>query len=599
MNSFTRSLLAAFYCASAVAQVTVSGLLPPLIPWNGASRSLAVEPNDPWATPCEQSKLTRTPRYAESVAWLERLAKAAPELQLVSLGRSPEGRDIWMVIASKERAFTPEALRATGKPILLAQAGIHSGESDGKDAGMMLLRDMTVRGTKKGLLDGANFLFVPIFNVDGHERFSSFSRINQRGPEESGWRTTSMNLNLNRDYGKLDSPEMRAMVRAIEVWAPDLYADLHVTDGIDYQYDVTWGNNGPNGYSPQSATWLDRTLTPALERDLRAAGHIPGPLVFAVDSRDVTKGITGRTASARYSHGYGDLRHVPTVLVENHSLKPYDQRVLGMEVWMETVLRTLGSDGVTLRKAIEADRALRPALVPLAWKRDEGAPPRMDFLGIESRLVPSEVAGGSVPQWTGKPITVSIPRLRANTPAITVTRPKAYWIPQQWKEIIDRLAIHGVRMERFDESREVDAEIYRVIDPKLATVPSEGRVPVTATFKSEWARRVFAPGAVRVPTDQPLGGLAILLLEPQSPESFFRWGFFLGCLEETEYAEAYVVEPLARSMLAENPSLKVEFEKALADDSTLSKDPSARLLWFYRRSPFADAAWNVYPIARE
>ncbi len=599
MNSFTRSLVTAFYCASAVAQIAVTDLLPPSIPWNGASRSLAVEPNGPWATPCEQSKLTRTPRYAETVAWLERLAKAAPELRLVSLGKSPEGRDIWMVIASKERAFTPEAMRATGKPIFLAQAGIHSGEIDGKDAGMMLLRDMTVRGTKKALLDGANFLFVPIFNVDGHERFSAFSRINQRGPEESGWRTTSMNLNLNRDYAKLDSPEMRAMVRAIDAWGPDLYADLHVTDGIDYQYDVTWGNNGTNGYSPRSAQWLDRTLTPALERDLRAAGHIPGRLVFAVDSRDVGKGIAGWTSSARFSHGYGDLRHVPAILVENHSLKPYDQRVLGMEVWMETVLRTLGSDGATLRQAIAADRALRPVRVPLAWKSDEGIPPRIDFLAIESLLVESEVAGGAVPQWTGKPITVNVPYPQANTPALTVTRPKAYWVPPQSREIIERLAIHGVRMERFAEPREVDVEIYRIVDPKLAPVPSEGHVPVTATFKSERSRRVFAPGAVRVPTDQPLGDLVVLLLEPQSPESFFRWGFFLGCLEETEYAEAYVVEPLARRMLAENASLRVEFDKALAADPALSKDPSARLLWFYRRSPFADAAWNVYPIARE
>ncbi len=408
-----------------------------------------------------------------------------------------------------------------------------------------------------------------------------------------------MNLNLNRDYAKLDSPEMRAMVHAIDAWAPDLYADLHVTDGIDYQYDVTWGNNGANGYSPESATWLDRTLTPALSAALSAAGHVPGPLVFAVDSRDTRKGLMGWTAGARFSHGYGDLRHVPTILVENHSLKPYDQRVLGMEVWMETVLRTLASQGGGLRRAIASDCARRPALVPLAWKTDDGPPPRVDFLAIESVLVPSEVAGGTVPQWTGRPVTLNVPSLQVSTPSLSVTRPKAYWIPPQFNEIIERLAIHGVRTERISESKDLDVEIYRIVEPKLASAPSEGHVPVSATFKSERMRRTFAPGAVRVPTDQTLGDLVILLLEPQSPESFFHWGFFLGCLEETEYEEAYVAEPLARRMLADTPSLKQEFDKSLAADPTLAKDPSARLLWFYRRSPFADAEWNVYPIARE
>ena len=155
-------------------------VLPPEIPWKGKSLSLALEPGHPWATPAEQALFNRTPRYDETVAYLKRLVAAAPELRLVSLGSSPEGRDVWMVVASKERAFTPEAFRASGKPVLFAQAGIHAGEMDGKDAGLMLLRDMTVRGTKRALLDRANLIFVPILSPDGHERFSRFTRINQR-----------------------------------------------------------------------------------------------------------------------------------------------------------------------------------------------------------------------------------------------------------------------------------------------------------------------------------------------------------------------------------------------------------------------------------
>ena len=211
---------------------SVAPKLPPLVEgaraWNGKSRGLIAKPEDPWVTPSERTGLTGTPRYDETLAWLRSLVAAAPELSLQSLGKSEEGRDIWMVIASRERAFGSSELRRAGKPSLLAQAGIHAGEIDGKDAGLMLLRDMTVGGSKRELLDRANFLFIPILNVDGHERSSPYGRINQRGPVEMGWRTNAKNLNLNRDYAKLDTPEVRAVVAAINAYEPDLYFDLEV-----------------------------------------------------------------------------------------------------------------------------------------------------------------------------------------------------------------------------------------------------------------------------------------------------------------------------------------------------------------------------------
>ena len=280
-------------------------ILPPERPWSGKSRELVRPASDPWATPAEASGLTATPRYDETVAWLRRLVAASSVLDMVSLGKSPEGRDLWLVVASKERAFTPEALRAAGKPTLFAQAAIHAGEIDGKDAGMMLLRDLTVGGTKRGLLDRANFLFVPIFNVDGHERFSAFTRINQRGPREAGWRTTARNLNLNRDYAKLDAPEMRHLVRALDAWPVDLYYDLHVTDGTDYQYDLTYGHNWPTAWSPSIAAWLENTLLPGADALLRAQGHLPGRFVQLVDHEDPAQGAPPLVRQRRASRTAG------------------------------------------------------------------------------------------------------------------------------------------------------------------------------------------------------------------------------------------------------------------------------------------------------
>jgi murein tripeptide amidase MpaA len=587
---------------SAIAQTAeppdASKLLPPEIPWQGKSTSLLVGAGDPWQTLFEASGGTRTPRYDETVAWLKKLADASPQVDMVSLGKSPEGRDLWLVIASASGANTPEALRAEGKPILFAQAGIHSGEIDGKDAGMMLLRDMTVKGTKKELLSKASFLFLPIFNVDGHERFSRFGRINQRGPVESGWRTTAQNLNLNRDYTKLDSPEMRALIEGLKSWSPDLYFDIHVTDGLDEQYDITWSYNGPYAWSPNEAAWMDAVLSPALVRDLRGMGHIPGPYVGFVKGNDPESGLHVGTSSPRYSDGYGSARHLATILVETHSLKPYRQRVLGTYVLLESAMRTLGAHGKELREASVVDQRLRPEQVVLTWK---DAPPEaktVEYLGVRYRKVPSDISGGMWTEWLGQPVTLQVPQVIESEPEITVSRPHAYWIPPEWPDVIDRLERHGVVMERQTQGKEMAVTMYRIKDAKLAKSAFEGHIGVSGTPVPEKRKEWFPPGTVRISTDQPLGDLAVLLLEPGSKDSFYQWGFFLSTLQNTEYVEAYVMEPLAKEMMKQNPELAAAFKQAL-EDTAFAHNPQARLDWFYRLSGYADDRWNLYPIARE
>jgi hypothetical protein len=582
-------------------------ILPPLPgegPWDGASRGLVAAPDDPWITPSEASGLTTTPRYDETFAWLEKLVAAAPELSMVSIGTSHEGRTIWMVIASATGATTPEALHATGKPVLLAHGGIHSGEIDGKDAGLMLLRDMTVPDRtgevkRQDLLAGASFLFIPILNVDGHERFSPFGRINQRGPEAMGWRTNTRNQNLNRDFAKLDTPGVRAVVQVMEQWRPDLYLDLHVTDGADYQYDITYGYN-LTSWSPKGTRWLEEHYRPKVDGALKAAGHIPGPLVFLMDSADPTKGNLGWTAPPRFSNGYGDLRHLPSVLLENHSLKPYDQRVLGTYIFLAASLEALAEHGDALRQATAADRAHRWDPVPLAFQVDRGKEfPTMEFLGVKSVLELSPVSGAAEVRWTGEPVTWTIPVVTPTRAEPAVARPVAYWIPPHWSEVIERLRRHGIQMEVQPEGQEVAVEMYRLENAAVEKEAFEGHARVSARPVAENHRWFFPPGSVRVPTDQPLGDLAVHLLEPAAPDSFFQWGFFLEVLQRTEYFESYVLEPMARRMLEEDEALRAAFTAKVASDAEFAGDPRARLAWFYQRTPFWDERWLLYPVGRE
>lgn len=621
------SLLGASGSPAAAHEGAVRAPLPPAPAWSGQTRDLIAAADDPWITPAEESGLTRTPSYDETVAFLRRMVEAAPELSMVSLGKSAQGRDIWMVIADAEGASTPEALAARGVPVALFHAGIHAGEIDGKDAGLMLLRDMVLRepgaeASKAGLLQGASVLFIPILNPDGHERSSPFSRMNQRGPEEMGWRTNSRNLNLNRDFTKLDTREVRALVEAMRRWDPHFYVDLHVTDGADYQYDITYGFNGSHASSPAGARWLEARLRPAVDARLRERGHVPGPLVFLADNSDPGKGNVVWTAPPRFSNGYGDLVHLPSVLVENHSLKPYDQRVLGTYVFLEEALAVLGEHGAELRAAIASDRALRPKSVPLAWAvgggdggragaflgAAQGEPepeasarpaPTVEYLGIASKRVRSEISGGERVVFTGEPVRLEIPALAMNRVAVAVERPRAYWLAPGWDEVVERLEIHGIRLERTTEARTAAVERLYLENPELQPMPFEGRMMAQAEPRAEARTETFPAGWVRVPTDQPLGDLAVALLEPEGPDSFFQWGFFLSVLQRTEYGEVYVLEPLAAAMLEADPELRAELEAALEADPEMAKDPQARLGWFYRRTPYWDEQYLLYPVRRE
>ena len=564
--------------------------LPPVQSWRGGSEALVARAGDRWITPSEASGFAGTPSYAETRAWIDRLVAASPMLRIETFGRSPEGRDLYAVVASKPGA---------GKPVLLVQAGIHAGEIDGKDAGLMLLRDIALRG-KDALLDRATLVFVPIFNVDGHERAGDYNRPNQRGPQGQGWRTTAQNLNLNRDYLKADSPEMQAMIGLIRKWDPALYLDIHVTDGIDYQYDITTDFNGFGGryaQSPAIGRWLDRVYRPAVDSALTQAGHRPYQYISAAGP-DPDKGIEDTASGARFSDGYGDLRHVPTVLVETHSLKPYRQRVLGSYVLIEASLRLLGAEAVGARTAIAADRAARPREQVLGWKRIAAPIGTRPFDGISHDMQPSAAAGAPVIRWTGRPTRITMPIF--GEAADVVTRlPVAWWVPAGKPDVIARLRLHGIAFETITAPRLVTVDRVRLVDPVLGNA-NEGHVPLaSADYVHAGRRERWPAGSVRVPADQPLGQLAAAMLEPESPDGLLAWGYFPEILQRTEYMEPYVVAPMADAMLARDPALKAAFEARLKSDPAFAADARARLAWFYERSPYSDARYRLYPVARE
>lgn len=558
-----------------------------------------------WTTPAEAARFETTPSYAETRAYLQRLASAAPgRLHLGRFGVSPEGRDLMLVVAASDGEFTPAAARASGKPIVMVQAGIHAGEIEGKDAGLMLLRDLAV-GDHPSLLDRVILVWLPIFNVDGHERSNPHNRINQDGPREMGYRATAQNLNLNRDYMKADAPEMRDWLALFDAWQPDLFLDIHTTNGADYQYDLTWYLEewGPldDGVKRWQKNAMERHILPAYEK----RGHLAAPYLDLIDHRDIRKGIGNFGSGPRYSTGYVALRNRAAVLVETHMLKPYATRVRATRDFVVATLAEVGRDGAALRNAVErADAAIvarrAGARLAVAFETSMQSVP-FELAGYASSQTPSEVSGDS---WTRyddrRPQRYGVPFFRDLVATETVVVPAAYLVPAGWPQIADKLREHHLRLERIDRPLRLRVDRYRLDAPQWNGPSYEGRHPLREFgLRVERVELAFAAGAVLVALDQPGANVAVNLLEPRASDSLLRWGFLDALFEQKEYPDARVAEQLARTMLERDPSLKAAFEARLAEDAAFAASPARRLAWFYERSDwYAAQEVGAYPIVR-
>lgn len=567
----------------------------------------AVPATSTWITPAEAAHFRTTPDYAATLAYLQRLARAAPDrIRLETFGTTPEGRPMTVVVASGSGTFTPQAARAAHRPVVLLQAGIHAGEIEGKDAGLMLLRDFAVAGKYPHLLDHAVLVFIPVFNVDGHEHASPYNRINQNGPASMGFRGQSQYLNLNRDYVKADAPEMRAWLKLWQRWLPDFLVDVHTTDGADYQYDLTWYTEDPHKLDPAVAAW-QQGLTDQVMPQFDARGHLASSYLEFKDGADPTKGIANFGSGPRYSTGYAALQNRPALLIETHMLKPYAVRVKAaydlVELMLEAIdqhpaallAATAKADADTIARASQAD-----VQVPLTFKLDP-TPTTYVLKGYAYTLTHSDISNAPWIRYDPTmPKTYTIPDWNRLLPDVSVTPPAAYVVPAQWTRVIDRLDAHAIAYRRTTRPLTITAQGYQLDAPHWAAKLFEGHLMLRDFTLAPTTRTVtLASGSAIVPLDQRAANVAIELLEPQAPDSLLHWGYLDAIFEPKEYGEPRVLEQLARAMLAKDPALRTEFEHRLQADPAFAASPRARLEFFFERSPwYTVQGVGAYPVLR-
>ncbi len=556
-----------------------------------------------WLTPAEKWEFRATPSYDETIAFLRRLEAALPEMKLEFYGSSASGRPMPLVILSAERAFTPASAQGLAKPVILIQNGIHAGEIDGKDASLMLLRDIAL-GQRRDLLSAATLLIVPIYNVDGHERVSPFNRPNQDGPVAGmGFRTTADGHDLNRDYLKLVTPEARQLVKLVNAWQPHLFVDTHVTDGVDLDWVITWAVPEAPLLPAPVDRWLLRNFPPVLAA-VEAAGHLQGPYVSLVDGQDPARGFETLVYEPRFSTGYFPLRNRPAVLLESHSHKPYRERVLATRDFLAALVVQTGRAGLALKSAI-AEAALAvvqqgqptapPSTIDVTYARGGSEAYRVPFYAWTS--APSVVSGGDQIHYRrGVVQELEVPWFHRLVVAQSLPRPRGYLVLPGWTEIERRLVDHGLRFERLPQELELDVEAVRLSDPKPAAASYQGLTRLQATVARGRERRIVPAGALWVPADQPDFAVAVQLLEPEAPDSVLSWGLVSSLFEGKEYIDGGALDLFARAALAD-PAVAAQWQKALADPA-FAGDRSARYRWWFARTPHWDEQIGLYPVLR-
>ena len=573
-------------------------------------------------TLAEQSRFTQTGRIDEVDRLCAAMAAAWPDaVRAFDYGESAEGRPLRALLASRSGALCAQDLRARRIPVLMIQGGIHPGESDGKDAGFIALREMLSGSAALGALERIALLFVPAFNTDGHERVGRWNRPNQNGPEATGWRTTAENINLNRDYMKADTPEMQAMLGLIDTWDPLICADLHVTNGADFEPDISIQVEPINQGDPQLRQ-SGIELRDALIDKLARQGSLPLPFypdLFETDNPE--SGFVLTVYSPRFSTGYFPQRNRFTVLVETHSWKPYAKRVPVMRnaiVSLAALAAEHGAGWLAMTRAADATAGRlggsnltldyksgwrEPAAAGKTAAPEAGAEAAfIDFRGYAYTREPSDISGGQATVYD--PTTPQTWRVRYRNriePTLVVRAPSlGYLIPRAYaRKIGRRLQRHGITVAPLPTTlKHLALEQFRATHVTFSKQPFEGHMRAAIAGQWQALDRKIAEPALFVPMAQALSRLIVALLEPQAPDSFAAWGFFNACFEQKEQLEPYVAEQIARDLSASNPALRDAFEHRLRDDAAFRADPAARLEFFCRHHASWDEQLNCYPIYR-
>jgi hypothetical protein len=487
--------------------------------------SLAGTPLTAQSTRPERTGFRETSSYADVLSFLDSLQRVAQEIRVGTLAVSPEGRRVPYVLVSRPPVSGPAEAHRTGRLIVYLQANIHAGEVEGKEAAQMLLRDL-VLGPLRPMLDHLILLVVPIYNTDGNEHWAAGqeNRPGQNGPVMVGRNTNGQGLNLNRDYVKMEAPETRGAAVLLSAWDPDLFIDLHTTNGSYHGYVLTYAP-GLNPNSNPAADFVRDRLLPTV-RERMQARHRQRTFVYGnfrnQHPDSLAQGWETYDARPRFGTNWMGLRGRLAVLSEGYSNADFRTRITATYNFVREVLAYSVEQRATIKSLIAASNRRRPDSVSL---RSVLGPPRVDAVLAEITETAGEGTGGFARRKrTGVYRAMRMPVFDRFVAAQREAIPAGYLIPPRLHEIIELLRCQGIMVESLTQPLKTAADEF-MIDSVSVEPLFEGHRGVQAQgrWRGQPSDTVLQVGWYLLRTDQPLGVLASYLLEPASEDGVVTW----------------------------------------------------------------------------
>ncbi|GAA4732886.1 M14 family metallopeptidase [Flavisolibacter ginsenosidimutans] len=550
-------------------------------------------------TQFEISGGTESPTYEKAIQWWKEFAASSPQVKMTEMGPTDAGYPLHLILVSSEKDFDIKAIKAKKKTIILVNNGIHPGEPDGIDASMLLARDIAQNKIK--LPSSVVLAIIPVYNIGGALNRSANYRIDQNGPQEKGFRGNAENLDLNRDFIKMDSKNAMSFAKIFTLLDPDIFIDNHVSNGADYQHVMTLLVSQHNKLGGAMGEYMNKIFEPSLYPMMKQKGYDLIPYVNHF-GEPVDKGWPEFYDSPRYGSGYGTLWNTFSFVPETHMLKPYKQRVAATKALMQCFIQFAAEHGkeiIALREQTRKEQQTQSSF-PLAWKWDKSKSTTITFKGFEAGQKPSEVSG--LPRLyydRSKPYEKKIPFYNTYVDTLQVQKPLAYVIPQGWWKVIERLQANGIQMKRLSKDTVIEVESYRIENYTSGLRPYEGHHLNRDINVSKEVKNVsFRKGDYYIPTSQRGTRFLIETLEPQGEDSYFAWNFFDPVLGQKEGFSDYAFEDIAATFLQTHPDVKQKLEERKKSDAAFAKSAYAQLDFVYRNSPYYEPVHNQYPVFR-
>ncbi len=549
--------------------------------------------------------------YAEAIDFWKRLDAASPLVKMMETGPTDAGFPLHLVLISSDGDLDIKSIKAKKKTIILINNGIHPGEPDGIDATIALAKEF-IYPTPLPNTDGPKWVIktlpynvvlaiIPVYNIGGSLNRSANYRIDQNGPTEKGFRGNAQNLDLNRDFIKMDSKNATSFSKIFTLLDPDIFIDNHVSNGADYQHVMTLLTSQHNKLGGAMGEYISKTFEPALYPMMKAKGFDLVPYVNHF-GEPVDKGWPEFYDGPRYSSGYGTLWNTFSFVPETHMLKPYIQRVAATKALMECFIQFASEHSKEITALREETRKAQTtqASFPLAWKWDKTKSTTITFKGFEAGTKTSDVSGLPVLFYDrSKPYEKVIPFYNTYTDTLLVQKPIAYMIPQGWWKVIERLQANGIQMKRLIHDTIVEVEAYRIENYTSGARPYEGHHPNRDVQVSKSIKKVaFRKGDYYISTAQRGTRFLMETLEPQGEDSYFAWNFFDAILGQKEGFSDYAFEDIAAAFLQNHSDVKQALEEKKETDSAFAKNAYAQLDFVYKASPYYEPAHNQYPVYR-